>query len=219
MASVQRVAFRYLACTALAGTAVSAAQANDYVTFAQSLGALGSPMTLNYGHSFNDADLATAGVQLATPAGITLNPGDFFYDDYAFQIVGSSLSSITATINLGQFLDISNLRVRLYKGDLLSTTTGAVDAALRMQGWSSALTAQSGGSGTVQVISPIDLAPGNYVLEVQGNVTGSFGGSYAGVLNLAPVVPVPEAGSLGLVLAGFGVLGFVGRRRGLSEST
>ena len=51
---------------------------------------------------------------------------------------------------------------------------------------------------------------GSYTLEVRGKVTGTNGGSYAGVMNLAPV---PEASNVALMLAGFGVFGIVAARR------
>lgn len=185
------------------------AHAENYVTRAQDLGSLTAPVTLSYTHSFNDTNTALDGLQLAELPGSSVLPTDFFYDDYAFQIDGSSFNSLTATIDLGTWFDISNLQVRLYQGNLLTTTTGPAGPAL-VAAWSAqTLTAQSSG-GDVQVIAPIDLLPGSYVLEVRGNLTGSNGGSYAGVLNLAPV---PEPGALGMMFAGLGMLGFMVRRR------
>lgn len=185
------------------------AHAENYVTRAQDLGSLTAPVTLSYTHSFNDTDPALAGLQLVELPGSSVLPTDYFYDDYAFQIDGSSFNSLTATIDLGTWFDISNLQVRLYQGNLLTTTTGPAGSAL-VAAWSAqTLTAQSSG-GDVQVIAPIGLAPGSYVLEVRGNLTGSNGGSYAGVLNLAPV---PEPGAVGMMLAGLGMLGFMVRRR------
>lgn len=185
------------------------AHAENYVTRAQDLGSLTAPVTLSYTHSFNDTNASLAGLQLVELPGSSVLPTDFFYDDYAFQIDGSSFNSLTATIDLGTWFDISNLQVRLYQGTLLTTTTGAAGPGL-VAAWSAqTLTAQSSG-GNVQVIAPIDLAPGSYVLEVRGNLTGTSGGSYAGVLNLAPV---PEPGALGMMFAGLGMLGFMMRRR------
>ncbi len=186
-----------------------AAHAENYVTRAQDLGTLTAPVTLSYSHSFNDTDPAMAGLQLVELPGATVLASDVFYDDYAFQVDGSTFNSLTATIDLGSWFDISNLQVRLYQGTLQTTTTGAAGPAL-IAAWSAqSLTAQSSG-GDVQVIAPIDLLPGSYVLEVRGNITGNYGGSYAGVLNLAPV---PEPGAIGMMLAGLGLLGFVARRR------
>ena len=60
------------------------------------------------------------------------------------------------------------------------------------------------------VISPITLSAGNYVLEVRGDVVGTAGGSYAGVLNISPI---PEPGEWVLMLIGLGMIGFVAVRR------
>ena len=46
------------------------------------------------------------------------------------------------------------------------------------------------------------LASGTYVLEVRGDVTGTGGGSYAGLIDLQPV-PLPAA--LPLILSGLGL--------------
>lgn len=201
---------RSLWATATLMSLLPAANAADFVTRAQDLGTLVAPVTLSYSHSFNDTNLSLAGLQLAELPGSTVLPSDRFYDDYAFQIDGSTFNSLTATIDLGSWFDISNLQVRLYQGNLLTTTTGTAGPAL-VAAWSAqTLTAQSSG-GDVQLIAPINLLPGSYVLEVRGSITGTNGGSYAGVLNLAPV---PEPGAVAMMLAGFGLLGFLARRRG-----
>jgi hypothetical protein len=133
----------------------------------------------------------------------TLTAG--FYDDFVFTITGGSADSVTSTINLRNILEIDGLQVALfsYSAGQQVPVTGSPLAA----GWSQTL---SGGVGTVAVISPTDLAPGSYALEVAGTVTGTAGGSYSGTLNLAPV-PLPAG--LPLLLSGLGVLGFWGRRR------
>lgn len=202
---------RPLALAAALATLLPAAQAADVVTGATDLGTLTAPVTLTYSHAFNDLDPLTAGLQVAgLPQ--TLLSTDRFYDDYAFTVGGSFASSITATIDLGQLFDISNLEVRLYRGSLLTTTTGPAGPAL-VQAWQAVPVVATGtGSGDVQVIAPVGLDPGSYVLEVRGYVTGSAGGAYAGVLNLA-AAPVPEPGALALLAAGLGVLGVAGRRR------
>jgi PEP-CTERM motif len=199
---------RPLAAAVLAGS-LATAQAADIVTGATDLGMLTSPVTLTYSHAFNDTDPLTAGLQLAGVPGTVLAT-DRFYDDYAFQIGGSFASAITATIDLGTVFDISNLQVRLYEGTLQTMATGPVGPAL-LAAWSAQnLIVQGSGSGDVQVIAPITLGPGSYLLEVRGNITGTSGGAYAGVLNLSPI---PEPGAVGMMLAGLGMLGFMARRR------
>jgi hypothetical protein len=198
------------AACGLALAAALPAHAASIVTGTQDFGTLATPITLGYTHSFNDTDPATAGLQLAGVPD-TLLATDLFYDDYAFTVAGSSFSSITATIDLGAVFDISDLRVRLYQGNLLTTTTGTAGPAL-IAAWSAQdLVASGSGTGELQLISPMNLAPGSYVFEVRGNVTGASGGSYAGVLNFAS--PIPEPGALGLLFAGLGVVGFSVRKR------
>lgn len=204
---LQALARPFAAAAALAGV-MSAAQAADVVTGATNLGSLSAPVTLTYSHAFNDIDPLTAGLQIAGVPG-TLAPTDRFYDDYAFSISGSFASSITATIDLGQLFDISGLEVRLYQGTLQTTTTGPAGPAL-IQAWQALPLVASGSGNDVVVINPVALGPGDYLLEVRGYVTGTAGGAYAGVLNLAPI---PEPGAIALALAGLGVLGFAGRRQ------
>ena len=185
------------ACVALMSAALPARSAN-IVTGSHDLGSISVPSAQGFARAFIDTDLLTAGLQLTGVPGTVL-ASDTFYEDYAFQIGGSTFNSITATIDLGSVLGISNLQTRLYQGSLLTTTTGTAGPAL-ISAWSdSSLIASSGGSGDVQVIAPLNLAPGSYVFEVRGRIDGSVGGAYAGVLNFASPVPEPEAAWLALV--------------------
>jgi hypothetical protein len=59
-------------------------------------------------------------------------------------------------------------------------------------------------------MDPTTLTGGPYVLEIQGDVTGTSGGTYTGSLNLNPV-PLPAA--LPLLLSGLGLLGGTLRKR------
>lgn len=193
-----------------AALVASEALAADIVTGSTSFGPQPATAAILYGHTFLDIDPVTSGLQVAGVPG-TLLPTDRFYDDYGFTIGGADFSTITASIDLGSVLNIDNLQVRLYQGSLQTTTTGNVGPAL-MAAWSGLNLVVSGtGPGDVQVISPISLAPGDYVLEVRGNVVGSNGGAYVGLLNLAPV---PEPAGVPLALAGFGALALLrGLRR------
>ena len=197
------------ACSAALAVALPA-HAADIVTRTSDLGTLATPVTLGFIHSFNDIDPGTAGLQLAGVPD-TLQRTDRFYDDYAFVVGGSSFSSIAATIDLGSVFDISDLQVRLYQGTLQTTMTGSAGPAL-IAAWSAQnLVASGSGTGELQLISPMNLAPGGYVFEVRGNLTGASGGSSAGVLNCASPIPAPAG--VGLLFAGLGVVGFVVRKR------
>ncbi|MBS0375219.1 MAG: FxDxF family PEP-CTERM protein [Proteobacteria bacterium] len=134
-----------------------------------------------------------------------------FYDAFVFTISGGTVDSITSTLDLGQFLGITNLQVRLY--DLTANTdnvTGA-PAGGAIDAWSTPLNFGAGLTGTVDVLPRTTLGPGTYVLQVRGTVSGSAGGAYAGVLN---IVPVPLPATLPLLLSGLAALGFGRRVRG-----
>jgi hypothetical protein len=162
--------------------------------------------------SFTYADTFGAGVGGTAVAGT--NNG--FFDDFIFSIAGGTADSLTSTINLGSLLAINGLQVSLFSytpgealplfGTTLPPGTQEIDA------WSSPISA-GGLTGTVSVIPATQLNAGSYVLEVRGTVTGSAGGSYSGVLNLAPATPVPLPAALPLLLSGLGGLGLWGRRR------
>lgn len=152
------------------------------------------PTSLNYGDSF-----------ASTTTGTT------FYDAYYFTIPNGSANSVTSSINLDSILGLSNLRARLYAGNT-NDTTNSVSSII--ENWGTTVNfSPSVGISTV-VLNPISLLAGSYTLQVKGTVSGSSGGSYAGVLNIAN--PVPEAQSYAMLLAGLGLVGFISRRRRIS---
>ena len=172
------------------------AHAADVVTQVVNLNSPTLPFSAFYGHTFT------------TP--LPISATDTFYDDYAFTISDASFSSISATFNLGDLLNIENLSARLFVGTpWTGSTPGTLSPADVLSRWS-ATVASGSGTGAFQVIAPMTLAPGQYVLEVRGNVTGSSGGSYSGVLNLTPV---PESSGALMALAGLGFLGVARLRR------
>jgi hypothetical protein len=155
----------------------------------------------SYGHNFT-----------TNLTGVVPNTAYEFYDDYLITIDGSSVSSITATINLGGIIAIDGLSVRLFSWDNTVEQSGGVTTgslplnATMLQSWLSV-------TSTTQVatIDKTDLVAGTYVLQVRGNVSGIRGGNYVGTLNVAPV-PLPAA--LPLLMSGLGLFGgLFGRRR------
>lgn len=155
-----------------------------------------NPSSNDYGNSFT-------GPTLVIPS--SPSPGYGFYDDYIFTISGATANSISTTIDLSSMLQITNFQERLfnYSGNpsptLGSPVGGAIDA------WVTPI-----GIGTVAVLPTTVLAPGTYVLQMRGNVTGTNGGSYAGTLN---VVPVPLPAAAWLFGSGLLGLGAFARRR------
>lgn len=158
----------------------------NVLTGAGNANALSVSSSSTYAHTFQSPTQVipgTIGLSSSVPGGFG------FYDDFLFTIPAASTNSITSTIGLSNILGIENLQVRLYNAALnsplpvLGTPNGIV-----IEGWTTLIAPGS----SISVISPSSLSAGTYVLEVRGNVTGSAGGSYSGVLNVSNV-PVPAA--------------------------
>jgi hypothetical protein len=192
---------RIVAVIATAFCAMWAARAQSAPPVGPSdLGTLTLPFTTAFGHSFGDL----SGVTPVTPpsgpwAGTQFN----FTDAYVFSYApASSFSSFIATIDLGGVLAIGNFQAALFPGTPLSGagtfigSSGTTSGAIAGLGWTA--------SGPIITLSDPSLPGGQYTLEVRGLVTGSAGGSYAGVLN---ITPVPEASTAAMMLAGLGIAG------------
>jgi hypothetical protein len=138
-----------------------------------------------------------------------------FYDDYVFSITGASANVLTSSINLGEFLGLDNFQVRLYElaGNEPLPHFGTPVGTTLLEAWSTQLNYSPGMSGLLAVIPEHQLNPGSYVLEIRGNVSGQFGGSYTGVMNLAPVAPVPLPAAVWLLFSGLSMIGSVNRFR------
>jgi hypothetical protein len=161
-----------------------------------------APGSISYGNT-----LGTGLANLVPPPAGVANYN--FYDDYIINIPTSSLNSISSTIDFGDLLRVSNLQVRLYGGSTPSLSPGGV-----IDGWSTPLTSGTQ-TGIVSVLPATLLSAGDYILEVRGLADGEFGGSYSGVLNVAPV-PVPAA--VWLLLSGLVVVGGLSRMRESAET-
>lgn len=150
------------------------------------INAVGTTSSNTYAHTFTQPTLTipgTVGISTLVPAGFG------FYDDFLFTVPDASANSIASTIGLSNILGINDLQVRLYSANqstplpVLGTPNGTV-----IEGWTTLIAPGS----SISIISPSNLSAGTYVLEIRGNVVGSAGGSYSGVLNVSSV-PVPGA--------------------------
>jgi hypothetical protein len=192
-----------------AHSAIASTVALSYTTTSVGTTGTGADTSLPVPGSYTYADTFGAGSG-ATPVSGT--PYGFF-DDFLFTITGANADAITSTINLDGTLAISGLQVGLFSyvaGQTLPVY-GTTLPPGSVQVYGSSTPINSGGTtGTVNVIPQTLLPSGEYVLEVSGTATGSAGGSYSGVLDLAPV-PLPAG--LPLLLSGLCALGLWGRRR------
>jgi hypothetical protein len=135
------------------------------------------------------------------PKSFAVIAGDFagkdntFTDFYKFTVGASDLDA-GFYANQGKVvgLDITKFDLVLAGGGLVASSTG------------------SGGSFN---IASILLAPGSYVLEIAGKVTGSTSGNYNGTLNVSPV---PEPETYGMMLAGLALVGVVARRKAAKKA-
>lgn len=158
----------------------------------------------------NVIDLGTLPVPHSTYFGNAFSgpTSQTFYDNFTFSLTApASMNSLTSSINLESILGIGNLSVRLFQG------SAAFDnVAPLAQGWTM-LQAQPGGFISHTFVSLPSLLAGTYTLQVRGNVFGSAGGTYTSMLNLAPVSPIPEPATYGMLLAGLGMTAFALRRK------
>jgi hypothetical protein len=133
-----------------------------------------------------------------------------FQDTYVLSVpVATAGDLLTATLNLADIFNISNLQVRMYgfaQGTPLpGATVGAIPGgALTPIGWTGFASGQNS-----LTLSFSAIPAGSYYLDIRGSVTGTAGGSYLAALNVAPV-PLPAA--LPLLMSGLGLLGLRRRR-------
>ena len=133
----------------------------------------------------------------------SVSPG-LLFDGYTFSLSGtvdSILTGIATPLNLphptggSSALDLSMFQVRLLDRSLSPVPTAA---------------------GPFVDTNPADgftfagLAAGNYALIFSGVATGTLGAAYSGTLFAAPI---PEPGSVLMMIAGLAAVGFVVARR------
>ena len=183
------------ATIALAMTTTMAMAATQTIVQSTDFGTLSLPLTQTFGLS---------------PA--TLSADDTFLADYGFALSSSgSFTSAVVTIDLGKTFDLSDMTVTLLKG---SAWAGAVPTDLdpaQIADRDSRIMVTGTGSTMTQTIDEVPLKPGNYVVEIGGKVTGSNGGTYAGLLNVAAV---PEPTGIVLAMIGLGLLALTRRQSG-----
>lgn len=151
--------------------------------------AVAVPGSYDYSHSVTAANAAftiPGSVSGSYPLGFE------FYDDYVFTVTGAVANSVTSTISMGALLGIDNLQARLFALTTPLPYIGAPPSGTLIQAWGAAFSCGAGCSGETVILANTVLAPGTYVLELRGIVSGSLSGSYGGALNLTPI-PVPAA--------------------------
>lgn len=130
-----------------------------------------------------------------------LTSGSPFVDTYVFDIAPQSITvGTTVTINLdipffpGPEFELSNMSIKFT--DATGITIYDADSQTNIA------------DNTLAVFATLPAALG-YKFVVAGNVIGSLGGSYGGVLQ---ALPIPESETYSMLLAGLGMMGAMLRR-------
>jgi hypothetical protein len=137
-----------------------------------------------------------------------------FFDDFVFTIAGSSVSSISASLNSATLAGISGFSESLYSG-------GVPAASYTATGTNPLSAANLIGTTTGNTLSFSNLAAGTYTLQFSGTLAAANSlllptvGAYA---SLVSVTAVPEPESYALLLAGMGMMGYLIRRRGTKQA-
>jgi hypothetical protein len=170
-------------------TIAASAMCLTQATLAQTidLGDFASPATLSYQNSFSTQQAQ-------------------FTDWYAFTVNAANFNGITASISFAQVFGVQ-LSSDLYTGSLIGNQ---VNAGALITAGSTNQTSFGNAVQLTSVIQPSYLPNGDYLIKISGAVTGTLGGSYAGIANMAPV-PLPP--TLPIIALGLGVFGLVNYKR------
>jgi hypothetical protein len=125
------------------------------------------------------------------------NKGNTFTDAFSFVVgAGNGFSALTSSISPTNGSDLMSLTgFKLYSSVGALIGSGTQESTGKTDQWSLDLSA---------------LSAGTYTLKVSGSILTNSGASFGGNINL---VPVPEPETYAMMLAGLGLVGFIGRRK------
>ena len=134
---------------------------------------------------------------------VVASVGTSFWDSFFFTVPESTATSVTTTINLSNLFALNNVSARLYTGGVHDTSL--VVPGTIVEAFATTTNIAPGVDVSTVALNANMLSAGTYTLQIRGNVTGSLGGAYTGLLNLAPPIPEPE--TYAMLLAGLGLVG------------
>ena len=163
------------------------------------------------------AMLVAMGGYMAPASAVTTNIGDLLLQpNYTYNLFNSFSSSTGSFSDLYTF-DLSQPSQSLgttvtFQISLLGNSSALGNMAIQLTDASMNVlgTDTQALSGNTLIISVPLPADTGYGFWVTGDVTGTIGGSYSGLLT---AVPVPEAETYAMMLVGLGLVGFMVRRR------
>jgi hypothetical protein len=145
-----------------------------------------------------------------------------FFDDFVFTIpTGSSLYSISASLDTTVFAGILNFTESLYTGGGALTTFSAVGT--------NPLPGNSIASTPSNLLTFSNLAAGTYTLQFSGTLAMAQPTTYIGIIpvphpavgtyaSLISVTAVPEPESYAMLIAGLGLIGAAVKRRKVTQA-
>ena len=164
---------------------------------------LAVPGQYNFADTFNSPESTVIATSPVGPYTIL--------DSYDFTVGANAQGDVlTATLNLASAFNFADLQLRLYQvtsSSVVPVVPGIPAGSTLIQPWLGPTSANPN-----EVIASFTGLQANatYFLDVAGTPNGQFGGSYVGLLNLAPV-PLPS--SLWLLASALGGFLVLGRRR------